>query len=297
MAFTTPASELGAIAARAQAYADVFKLPLQHRIWRGQAGDFQGSGIGSSLDFQDHRSYMPGDDPRHINWQAYARTGHYTMKLYREEVRPMIDVVFDVSESMIFDPDKLTRSIELFYFAIYASLNSGASVVASVVRGDHFHRLTDDAIHGHAWSDLIEGMPETAAAAAPDLRPSPFRAQSMRILISDLLFTESPEFSLRALTKGKGRGIVLAPFLRGEAAPEWQGNYEFIEAEAKSRHPHRVERDLLKRYLAAYQRHFEIWKTLCRKYDVIFARVPGEPDFQSALQFEAVANGALEIWT
>ncbi|MFN9663179.1 MAG: DUF58 domain-containing protein, partial [Akkermansiaceae bacterium] len=26
------------------------------------------------MDFQDHRSYSPGDDPRHINWQAYART-------------------------------------------------------------------------------------------------------------------------------------------------------------------------------------------------------------------------------
>ena len=49
---------------------------------------FSGSGTGSSLDFQDHRAYSPGDDPRHINWQAYARTGSYTMKLFREEVRP-----------------------------------------------------------------------------------------------------------------------------------------------------------------------------------------------------------------
>lgn len=296
MAFTAMASDLVAISARAQAYADVFKLPLQHRIWRGQAGDFQGSGIGSSLDFQDHRSYMPGDDPRHINWQAYARTGHYTMKLYREEVRPMIDVVFDVSDSMTFDESKQRRAIELFYFAIYAALKSGASVAASLVRGETFHRLSDDAIHGHAWSDLVSTMPDTAAAAAPDLRPIPFRAQSMRILVSDLLFTESPEASLRALTKSKGRGIVLAPFLRGESAPEWEGNYEFIEAESRDRHPHRVERDLLKRYLAAYSRHFEIWKTLCRKYDVILSRIPCESDFQASLQFEAVANGALEIW-
>ncbi|MEJ6642028.1 MAG: DUF58 domain-containing protein [Akkermansiaceae bacterium] len=40
--------------------------------------------MGSALYFQDHRAYSPGDDPRHINWQAYARTGQYTMKLYRE---------------------------------------------------------------------------------------------------------------------------------------------------------------------------------------------------------------------
>ena len=103
--------ELAAQASRSQALADIFKLPLQHRVWRGQTGDFQGAGVGSSLDFQDHRSYVPGDDPRHINWQAYARTGHYSMKLYREEVRPLIDVVFDISDSMIFDPEKERRAI------------------------------------------------------------------------------------------------------------------------------------------------------------------------------------------
>ncbi len=292
----TPA-DLAAIAARAQAWADIFKLPLQHRTWRGQTGDFQGSGVGSSLDFQDHRSYVPGDDPRHINWQAYARTGHYSMKLYREEVRPLIDVVFDVSDSMSFDPAKERRSVELFYFAIFAALKSGATVATTVVRGEHHHRLTDDLIHSHAWPRIVADLPATASAAPPDLRPLPFRAQSLRLFVSDLLFTESPDIVLRSLVRGRGHGILLAPFLRSEASPDWEGNYEFIEAESGERHPHRVERELLKRYLAAYQRHFELWKTLCRKYDVVLSRVPAEPDFQTAIQLEAISSGALEIWT
>src|SRR5690606_38681434 len=92
------------------------RLPLRSRVWKGHAGEFQGAGVGSSLDFQDHRSYVPGDDPRHINWQAYARTGQYTMKLYREEVRPLVDVVLDASDSMFFEPAKAARTAELFYF-------------------------------------------------------------------------------------------------------------------------------------------------------------------------------------
>ena len=100
----------------------------------------------------------------------------------------------------------------------------------------------------------------------------------------------------RALVRAKGHGIILAPFLKAEAAPEWEGNYEFIEAESKGRHPHRVEREVLRRYLAAYRRHFELWKTLCRKYDVVLSRVPCEPGFQTAMQFEAISSGALEIW-
>ena len=294
---TLATSDLAAIAARAQAWADIFKLPLQHRTWRGQAGDFQGSGVGSSLDFQDHRSYVPGDDPRHINWQAYARTGNYSMKLYREEVRPLIDVIFDVSDSMTFDPEKERRAVELFYFAIFAGLKSGASVTSHLVRGEHHRRLTDDLIHGHAWPQLLEALPETPAAASPDLRPIPLRGQSLRLMVSDLLFTESPDTSLRALTRGRGHGIILAPFLKAEAGPEWEGNYEFIEAESKQTHPHRVDRALLQRYLAAYRRHFELWKTLCRKYDVVLSRVPCETDFQSAIQLEAITSGALEIWT
>ena len=91
---------------RALAAAGRLRLPLRSKAWQGQAGEFAGSGTGSSLDFQDHRAYSPGDDPRHINWQAYARTGNYTMKLFREEVRPVVDLILDASESMFFDPGK-----------------------------------------------------------------------------------------------------------------------------------------------------------------------------------------------
>ena len=98
----------------ALAVAGKLRLPLRSRVWKGQTGEFTGGGTGSSMDFQDHRAYSPSDDPRHINWQAYARTGSYTMKLFREEVRPVVDLVLDASESMFFDERKATRTAELF---------------------------------------------------------------------------------------------------------------------------------------------------------------------------------------
>ncbi|MFM8892521.1 MAG: DUF58 domain-containing protein, partial [Planctomycetia bacterium] len=75
-----------AIHARMKAVAAVARLPLVDGGRGGAAGTVLGRQAGSSLDFHDHRLYVPGDDPRHLNWQAFARTGHYTMKLYREEV-------------------------------------------------------------------------------------------------------------------------------------------------------------------------------------------------------------------
>src|SRR3954471_5600519 len=80
----------GALAAAAR-----WRLPFSRQAWRGLAGNWAGAGAGSSLDFQDHRNYVPGDDPRHIHWQAFARTGALTMKLYRAEVAPFVDLAVD----------------------------------------------------------------------------------------------------------------------------------------------------------------------------------------------------------
>src|SRR5689334_11370251 len=113
---------------RMQAAAEHLRLPFRSRIWRGQPGNWLGAGVGSSIDFQDHRPYLPGDDPRYINWNAYARTGTYTMKLYREEVSPLVDLVLDVSASMFLDESKSNRSLELFYFCIESARHAGASL-------------------------------------------------------------------------------------------------------------------------------------------------------------------------
>ena len=116
--------------ARARGWSGMFSLPLRQRTWKGGAGDHAGRGTGASMDFQDHRAYSPGDDPRHINWQAFARTGQYSMKLFREEVRPLVDVVVDVSASMFYPEEKAVRSVELFYFAVEA-----ASILVVAVPG------------------------------------------------------------------------------------------------------------------------------------------------------------------
>ena len=113
--------------AQARAWAGIFRLPLRQQKWRGLAGNHAGMGTGSSLDFQDHRAYSPGDDPRHINWQAYARTGTYSMKLFREEVRPVIDILWDASRSMWFDLSKAKRAAELMAFTVEASLRAGTT--------------------------------------------------------------------------------------------------------------------------------------------------------------------------
>src|SRR3954471_13761145 len=103
---TKPLLDFGEARREAHFAAERCRLPFGRRAWRGGQGNWVGAGVGSSIDFQDHRAYLPGDDPRYIHWAAYARTGQLTMKLYRAEVAPFVDIVVDASASMTFTSEK-----------------------------------------------------------------------------------------------------------------------------------------------------------------------------------------------
>ena len=161
MPILPPSVDSDAIVTRARSYADVFTLPLRDSNWRGNPGEYAGLGVGSSLDFQDHRNYFPGDDPRHINWQAYARTGDYTLKLFREEVRPVVEIVFDVSGSMFAVPEKATRALELFTFCQAAAEKSGAASQLYLVKGDHAKLIETHSLVSGICSVISLQWPET----------------------------------------------------------------------------------------------------------------------------------------
>lgn len=292
---------------RARKAAAHLRLPFHRQSWRGSVGNWMGAGIGSSIDFQDHRPYLPGDDPRYIDWQAYARTGHYIMKLYREEVSPRLDLVLDASNSMFLSPEKQARTLELFYFCAESAARAGASLRAFALRGDRVVILPAEAIQSHAFQSLDigegpdskdwKGKGPRPFAYAPVLGRVPFRPGSMRVCLSDLLFAGEPEALLAPLVGAKGRGLVLSPYDRIEAAPEWDGNFEFVDCESRVERIQRVEPALRERYAVAYKRHFDLWQDATRRFGISFARIPAEPDLLDALRGHALTNGAVEVWT
>ena len=55
---------------------------------------------GFSVEFSQYRQYMPGDDTKHIDWKAYARTDRYYIKQFEEETNLNCYLLLDTSESM-----------------------------------------------------------------------------------------------------------------------------------------------------------------------------------------------------
>ena len=55
---------------------------------------------GRSLEFADYRDYTPGDDPRRVDWNVYARLERPYIKLYEDEEDLTVHVLLDASASL-----------------------------------------------------------------------------------------------------------------------------------------------------------------------------------------------------
>jgi len=271
-------------------------LPFRSRAWRGSSGAWQGLNQGSSIDFQDHRAYAPGDDPRHLDWAAYARTNHYTMKLFREEVSPRLDIALDVSGSMALTRPKESRSLDLLHLVLSLALHDGIGLrLYAAHSAGQWRRLDTQAALALQALPLFNFTATDDQAARLPLTEIPWRAGSLRILISDLLVPQPPERELAGLSADHGRVVILAPYLQAEAEPDWNGNLELHDCETRQVRQQRVEPYLLSRYRKSYRRHFDLWQEEARRRGVPLARISSELSLSVALRRQALPAGAFEI--
>jgi hypothetical protein len=280
--------------ARARAAAEQFQLPFHARNWRGRSGNWAGSGTGSSIDFQDHRPYLPGDDPRYIDWRAYARTGHYAMKLYREEVSPILEIAVDASPSMVWEPAKRRRTHELLYFALENGLRCGSVIKIHWVEAAGVRPVAVEEVLAQGELPFGGAGEYKGGGVMPCFEAVPWQAGSLRVVLSDGLFRPDRQGTVPAcFTLGKGWCLWLVPHCRAESRPDWGGNVELEDCEAGTRRWQRVEGLLLERYAEAYRRHFGLLAANCRKEGVLLARVDAELELAAALAAEPCAEGAV----
>src|SRR5262245_4647860 len=67
-----------------------------------RVGDHKSPYRGFSVEFVQHREYVPGDDLRHIDWRVYGRAERYTIKQYEQETNFISHVLLDASRSMLY---------------------------------------------------------------------------------------------------------------------------------------------------------------------------------------------------
>jgi uncharacterized protein (DUF58 family) len=64
---------------------------------------------GFSVEFAEHREYVPGDDIRHVDWKVFGRTDRFYIKQYEEETNLKCYILLDGSESMHYGAEETTK--------------------------------------------------------------------------------------------------------------------------------------------------------------------------------------------
>ncbi|MCA9412013.1 MAG: DUF58 domain-containing protein [Candidatus Omnitrophica bacterium] len=80
------------------------------------SGQHSSRQFGQNIEFSDYREYVPGDDLRHIDWRAYARSDRYYIKRFEAETAVRACIMLDVSKSMLYgegDQHKMQYSADL----------------------------------------------------------------------------------------------------------------------------------------------------------------------------------------
>lgn len=167
---------------------------------------------GFSVEFAEHRPYMPGDDLRYLDWKIAARADRWMIKQFEEETNLRSALVLDVSKSMDWTGSgaRLTKlSYAEHLVAALAHLlihqkdavglvrfdDEVRSVLPPRARSVHFYRLVNTLTEAHGGKGAL-------------VRDALFRAErlikrpGMVVLVSDLLFEpeqiDAPIKSLRA---------------------------------------------------------------------------------------------------
>ncbi len=172
--------------------------------------------FGASIDFAEHRGYVAGDDIRRVDWKLYARTDRYFVKQYEADTNANFSVLLDVSRSMGFASQGISKLEYASYLgACLAYLSQRQRDRVGIVTFDsdvvnyvpvsakHFNVLlhTLDRAKAERPGHMIEPLKKIAEH---------FRRRSILALISD--FYEDPDDLLEALKPYRILGNDLVVF-------------------------------------------------------------------------------------
>lgn len=257
----------------------VFAEPPQTPL--GNMGNMLARSIGNSLEFMEHREYLPGDDLRRIDWGAYARSDRLTVKLYREEVNPHVDLLLDVSRSMNLAE---TRKSE----ATYALAGFFASVAAesrfsfrAFVTDDGCRTLGRSNLSPLEWEPFDLEATESPAEALTQLPPA-WRARGIRIFVSDLLFPVDPTTVVAQVAGDAAVCVFVQLLAESDLEPPEQGNLRLVDCETHERLELYLDTLARERYKRNLTRHQENYHLACRRHGALLTTVVAERFLEDA---------------
>ncbi|HEX2865135.1 MAG TPA: DUF58 domain-containing protein [Deinococcales bacterium] len=144
---------------------------LASRALASTGGERRAGLVGPGGEFRDYRPYQPGDDPRHVDWNVYARSGRLVTRQFHAEQSARVYLSVDVSASMT-PRQAATRTVSTFLRQFARSdawkerelpgLTAGLTTLANepsglvIVVSDGLEHL--DGLRGALWALATRGF-------------------------------------------------------------------------------------------------------------------------------------------
>jgi uncharacterized protein (DUF58 family) len=160
-----------------------------------RVGDHKSPYRGFSVEFVQHREYVPGDDIRHIDWKGYGRSERYTIKQYEQETNYTGHLLLDASRSMLYgegDTNKLEYAKLLTATLSYLVIHQRDCASLAVFDAAWRTQLPPSSQPGHVQTilrTLESTQPREKTAIGPLLHElaQQIRRRGLVFLISDCL--------------------------------------------------------------------------------------------------------------
>jgi uncharacterized protein (DUF58 family) len=172
--------------------------------------------LGFSIDFAEHRPYMPGDDVRRIDWRLWARTDRHYIKLFEADTNANFVVLLDVSASMSYGTHSVAKLDYARYLAACLSFfSSQQRDRVGLVTFDH--EIVEYVPPSMKHLDTVLHMLDRAVAGRPGSLTEPLLQitellgrKGILVLISD--FYEEPDKVIAAIAPLRARGHDVITF-------------------------------------------------------------------------------------
>jgi uncharacterized protein (DUF58 family) len=243
---------------------------------------FPGHPQPTGLEIESYTSYTPGDDLRHLDWNALGRLDTPLIRRFTAEREVLVHLLVDGSGSMDVPvrDGKLAHALELAMVLGYLGLTSNDAVrVALLTGGDArlspvFRQRPSAAALGHFLAGATAGgaLDLGAALGAYARRRGP---AGMVVVVSDLMCAPETLAAGLAALRGRGHEVHLLQVVgTGELEPARDFDRGVLQdVETGATHTIVVTAETLARYHALLAEHFAALAALAERTGAGYARV------------------------
>lgn len=280
---------------------------LSRKVFAGKLpGERRSKRRGQSVEFDDYRQYVPGDDLRHIDWNVYARLDRMFIKLFLEEEDLGLHLVLDTSASMdAGDPNKLIFCQRLAMALGYIGLVNNNRVAATAFGRERVHRLGECRGRRNVQrlgQFLLDAPGDAVTTRSTAPGPGADFTNAMRLIgmsaagkgvlvvMSDFLLREGYEEGLRYLAGRKGWDVyclqVLAPDEIDPSragAEAIAGDLRLTDVETGADAEVTVTAALLEQYKRSLERYCNDLASFCAAREMAHALVRTDTEIETLL--------------